>query len=80
MPLLLVGAEGGSGIDMYPIVESDPIARYLCDKYVGVGPSLKPEHAMQRTLGEQLVRVMDMYIGPLQVGYCVKDGIGCCGK
>ncbi|KAJ1407576.1 hypothetical protein B484DRAFT_337195 [Ochromonadaceae sp. CCMP2298] len=61
MPILLVEGEGG----LYPIVESDPIARFLLDRYTE-GPSLRAGSEMQRCLGEQLVRVMDQYIGPLQ--------------
>jgi glutathione S-transferase len=65
MPVLLVEGEGEG--DLYPIVESDPIARFLLDRY-NEGPSLRAGSEMQRCLGEQLVRVMDQYIGPLQVG------------
>ena len=60
MPLLL------SEPNQYPIVESDCIARYLLEKYHDHGPSFIPSHIMQRSLSDQICRVLDLYISPVQ--------------
>lgn len=58
MPLLVSG-------DGMPIVESDPICRYLLRNYE-TGPSFCPRSEMNRALSEQIVRIHDLYLGPVQ--------------
>ena len=59
MPLLVT--EGG-----YPIAESDTIARYLMEKYGSQPPSFRPNTLPLAVLSEQLVRLHDIYISPIQ--------------
>jgi glutathione S-transferase len=49
------------------ILESDCISRYLLDKYAASpGPSFVPNTLSQKYLSEQLVRLHDVYISPIQ--------------
>lgn len=49
------------------IPESDCISRYLLDKYANQpGPSFVPTTLTQKYLSEQLVRLHDVYISPIQ--------------
>lgn len=59
MPLLVT--EGG-----YPIPESDTISRYLLEKYAAQSPSFVPAHLPLRVLSEQIVRLHDIYMAPIQ--------------
>ena len=51
--------------DGMPIPESDTICRYLMDKYPQ-GPSFSPSDLKQRVLSDQICRLHDMYLAPVQ--------------
>mmetsp|Transcript_9797 Transcript_9797/g.16161 ORF Transcript_9797/g.16161 Transcript_9797/m.16161 type:complete len:284 (+) Transcript_9797:106-957(+) len=51
---------------VYPIPDSDSIARFILDKFSDKGPSFAPADIMQRSLSDQICRHMDMYISPIQ--------------
>eukprot|EP01031_Cornospumella_fuschlensis_P050843 gene50843-62186_t len=59
MPLLLTADT------KLPIVESDTISRYILDKYPG-HPSFIPQNIMLRTLSNQVSRLHDVYLSPVQ--------------
>ena len=59
MPLLVTG-------DGFSVVESDSIARFLLDKYRDLPPSFTPRNIYERSLSEQITRVHDVYISPIQ--------------
>jgi len=48
------------------IPESDTICRYLLDKYASTGPSFIPQDQLLRSLNEQICRLHDIYITPIQ--------------
>lgn len=50
----------------YPIPESDTISRYLLEKYAAQRPSFVPTHLPLRVLSEQIVRLHDTYMTPIQ--------------
>ncbi|CEM05689.1 unnamed protein product [Vitrella brassicaformis CCMP3155] len=49
-----------------PIPESDPIARYLINKYQGVGVSFVPADATAQLRSDIVGRLHDVYISPIQ--------------
>ena len=49
----------------FPVIESDCIARYLLDSYPN-SPSFVPSNIYARSLSDQICRVHDMYISPIQ--------------
>lgn len=59
MPLLLTQSK-------YPIAESDTISRYLIDKYASKNPSFVPNQIQLRVLSDQICRLHDIYITPIQ--------------
>lgn len=59
MPLLVTE-------QIYCIPESDTISRFLIDKYQAKGPSFVPNDLIKRSLSEQIVRLHDIYISPIQ--------------
>lgn len=59
VPLLI--AEGN-----FPIPESDTICRYILEKYKSSGPSFIPTELKNRILSEQICRLHDIYISPIQ--------------
>jgi glutathione S-transferase len=59
VPLLLVDGK-------YPIPESDTICRYIIDKYSNNEPSFIPKTIIQKCLSDQICRLHDIYITPLQ--------------
>ena len=50
----------------FTIIESDCIARYLLDKHATISPSFSPPNIYIRSLSDQLCRVHDVYISPIQ--------------
>jgi len=48
------------------IPESDTICRYIIDKYASTGPSFIPQDLLLRSLNEQICRLHDIYITPIQ--------------
>lgn len=52
--------------DGFTVVESDSIARYLLDKYNDKPPSCIPSNLYERSLSDQICRVHDIYISPIQ--------------
>ena len=52
--------------DGFSVIESDSIARYLLDKYIDKPPSLIPTNLLERSLSDQICRVHDIYISPIQ--------------
>lgn len=59
MPLLVTDAG-------YPIPESDTIARYIMTKYSHIGPSFSPDNLSQQVLCDQICRLHDIYLSPIQ--------------
>ena len=47
--------------------ESEVIVQYLCDKFEGQGPSLRPNTPEARAIGHVVTRLVDVYIQPIQV-------------
>lgn len=52
--------------DGFSIVESDCIARYLLDKHSNTPPTLIPSNLYEKSLSDQICRVHDVYISPIQ--------------
>ena len=52
--------------ESYPITESDTIARYLMDKYDMDFPRFVPPSVESRVLNEQIIRIHDQYMTPIQ--------------
>ena len=52
--------------ESYPITESDTIARYLLDKYDNEFPRFVPAGVESRVLNEQIIRIHDQYMTPIQ--------------
>lgn len=49
----------------FPLSESDTIARYLTEKYPHP-PTFIPNHILQRSLSDQICRIHDIYVSPIQ--------------
>jgi glutathione S-transferase len=60
MPILVTS-------DGFTIIESDCIARYLLDKYKDLPPHFNGRELYERSLSDQICRVHDIYISPIQV-------------
>ncbi len=52
--------------DGFVVIESDSIARYLIDKYSMITPKFLPFQLNQRSLSDQICRIHDIYISPIQ--------------
>lgn len=59
MPLLLADGE-------FPIPESDSICRYLIEKYKSMGASFMFTDLKRQSLSDQICRIHDIYISPIQ--------------
>lgn len=52
--------------ESYPITESDTICKYLMDKYDMDFPRFVPPSVESRVLSEQIIRIHDIYMTPIQ--------------